>query len=228
MHLKRYINAILTTVIPLILVWSCSRHSSNTNMPTPHSEEELGKLLFFDSILSRDNQVSCASCHKPEFAFADNTALSFGVDSLTGNRNAPSVMNLANHSPFFWDGRAESLDEQAKGPIENPVEMDIPLSVAVKKINKRSDYLRFFQSIYGQKATPDLVVKAITAYENSLQTTNTPFDDFAMGKDTGSFSPSAKRGRKLFVTKAKCFDCHFGPDFTMMILKTLDYLMVKI
>src|SRR3954451_13873870 len=93
----------------------------------PANKQELGKLLFFDPILSIDSSISCASCHKPQFAFADSSATSRGAGGVQGLRNTPSAMNVALQKIFFWDGRAKSLEEQALAPIENPDEMNLPL-----------------------------------------------------------------------------------------------------
>ena len=196
----------------VLLITSCSQQSNQ--LSKPHSKEELGKLLFFDSILSQNNKVSCASCHKPEYAFADNVPLSFGVDSLNGTRNTPSAMNLAGHSFFFHDGRAESLLAQASGPMENPLEMNIPLTIVVQKLNNHKQYRQFFIDIFGEVPNKLNVAQVLEAFEESLSTSDTPFDNYMTEKDTLAFSSAAKRGRILFMTKAKCFDCHFGPDFT--------------
>jgi cytochrome c peroxidase len=195
---------------------SCGSELPNNEkaLKEPSTIEDLGELLFHDSILSRGNQVSCASCHKPEHAFADNTSVSFGVDSLKGDRNTPSAMNQSAHNFQFWDGRMETLEEQSAGPIENPVEMDIPLSFAVEKLNKHSQYRKFFIKIFGHPADKKSVTDAIAAFERTLETSDTPFDNYTSGKDTMQFSASAKRGQQIFNVKGKCFDCHFGPDFT--------------
>src|SRR5262245_47930768 len=86
----------------------------------PENKAALGKILFFDPILSSDSTISCASCHKPEFAFADSSATSIGIGGIKGERNTPSAMNVTLHQKFFWDGRAKSLEDQALAPIENP------------------------------------------------------------------------------------------------------------
>ena len=95
----------------------------------PKDKSDLGKLLFFDPILSRDSTISCGSCHKPEFAFADTTKFSIGVGGRIGVRNTPTCMNLRFQDAFFWDGRAKTLEEQALAPIENPDEMDLSLKM---------------------------------------------------------------------------------------------------
>lgn len=179
-----------------------------------YSEVQLGEKLFFDPLLSRDSTVSCASCHKPEFAFADNSPTSKGVKNRMGGRNTPSAMNQTDRNFYFWDGRAESLEQQALGPIENPVEMDLPLSIAIRRLKQNSFYQKSFVAVYGQQADEKLLAQAIAAYERSLETSNTPFDDYVSGRDTNSLSASAKRGLNIFNNKGKCFDCHFGPDFT--------------
>ncbi len=201
-------------VIITVIAFSCSEGSSEKPLKEPASKEELGELLFHDSILSRGNKISCASCHKPEYAFADTVALSVGIDGIVGTRNTPSAMNLSARSFYFHDGRSETLEEQAGGPMENPNEMDIPLSMIVKKLNKHHQYRSFFVKIFGSKATKENLVEALAAYERTLETNHTAFDDFMNGKDTLSFSLSAQRGREIFNEKGKCFDCHFGPDFT--------------
>jgi cytochrome c peroxidase len=203
-------------VLFTILVTSCGSELPNNEKPLkePSSIEELGELLFHDSILSRGNQISCASCHKPQYAFADNTPVSFGVDSLKGGRNTPSTMNQSARNFQFWDGRAETLEEQAAGPMENPVEMDIPLSFAVEKLNKHSQYRKFFIKLFGHPADKESVTDAIAAFERTLETNDSPFDNYNSGKDTTKFSVSAQRGQQIFNVKGKCFDCHFGPDFT--------------
>lgn len=212
-------NSLRFSIIALFfsfLFVSCGSDLPNNEkaLKEPSTIEDLGELLFHDSILSRGNQVSCASCHKPEHAFADNTPVSFGVDSLKGDRNTPSAMNQSARNFQFWDGRMETLEEQAVGPIENPVEMDMPLSFAVEKLNKHSQYRKFFIKIFGHPADKKTVADAIAAFERTLETSDTPFDNYTSGKDTTQFSASAKRGQKIFNVKGKCFDCHFGPDFT--------------
>ena len=198
------------------IISSCGSDSSNKEnaLKEPSTIEALGELLFHDSILSRGEQISCASCHKPEFAFADNVSFSFGVDSIKGGRNTPSVMNQSARNFYFHDGRSETLEEQASGPMENPMEMDIPLSFAVEKLNKHSLYRAFFIKLFGHPADKKSVTDALAAFERTLETSNTAFDNYNSEKDTTQFSAAAKRGQVIFNEKGKCFDCHFGPDFT--------------
>ncbi len=194
-----------------IVLFACSGQKETKLIST---ETELGESLFFDPILSRDSTISCASCHKPEFAFADNSPVSKGVANRTGERNTPSCMNQSDRNLYFWDGRAETLEEQALGPIENPVEMDLPLSLAVKRLLRNEMYTKAFQHVYGKVPSRELLAQAIANYERTLETSNTAFDAYVSGKDTNALSASAKRGLAIFNNKGKCFDCHFGVDFT--------------
>ncbi|MBK9283490.1 MAG: cytochrome-c peroxidase [Sphingobacteriaceae bacterium] len=194
-----------------VLLVSCGE---NTSEKPIYTEEALGEALFFDPILSRDTSVSCATCHKAELAFADNTPTSKGVFGRSGNRNTPSAMNQTDRNFYFWDGRAETLEEQALGPIENPVEMDLPLSIAIQRLLKSEKYKKAFQQVYGKDPSISLLAQAIANYERTLDTGNSPFDKYMRGKDTTQFSESAKRGLTIFNEKGKCFDCHFGVDFT--------------
>lgn len=197
-----------------LFAYACNNSSSVRLLKEPGTAEELGELLFHDSLLSRGNQVSCASCHKPQFAFADTVAFSKGVDGIRGTRNTPSAMNMSARSFYFHDGRSETLEEQAGGPMENPNEMDVPLSLIVKKLNKHTQYRAFFVKIFGAPASKENLVQALAAYERTLETNNSAFDRYMSGVDTITFSKAAQRGREIFNEKGRCFDCHFGPDFT--------------
>jgi cytochrome c peroxidase len=178
------------------------------------SETELGETLFFDPILSRDSTVSCASCHRPEFAFADNVALSKGIFGHVATRNTPSAMNQGDRNFYFWDGRSETLEHQAMGPVENSAEMDFPATLLVRRLMKNETYKKAFQDVYGKEISKDLIAQAIAAYERTLETSKSPFDKYMNGEDTTLFPASAKRGLEIFNNKGKCFDCHFGMDFT--------------
>lgn len=208
--MKRIITSISTLTL-FFVVTSCSQSKEAKVFGT---ETALGEALFFDPILSRDSTISCASCHKPEFAFADNTPTSKGVQGRNGSRNTPSAMNQADRNFYFWDGRAETLEEQALGPIENPVEMDLPLSLAISRLIRNESYAKSFQTIFGKQPDTENLAKAIAAYERTLETSDTDFDKYISGDDTTLISASAKRGLQIFNKKGKCFDCHFGVDFT--------------
>lgn len=174
---------------------------------------ELGKLLFFDPRLSKGNSVSCAFCHVPAAGFADPRQVSLGVGGKQGGRNAPTALNAAYNHRQFWDGRAGSLEEQALGPIQNPVEMGETLQGVVKKLSKIKGYQTRFRAVFGQDVSPDGIAKALAAFERTLISTNSPFDKFMAG-DKNALSAGAQRGFELFQGKARCVLCHNGPNFT--------------
>lgn len=169
----------------------------------------LGKTLFFDKRLSVDNTISCAACHDHRLGFADGKKVAEGIQQKKGARNSPTTLNTAFLDTQFWDGRASSLEEQAKGPLVNPVEMGMPSHDAlVTKLRKIPEYRRGFQEVFGtEDFTIDHVAKAIASFERTLNTFNSPFDRF-IGGDKGAISPSAQRGWELFQGKARCITCH--------------------
>jgi cytochrome c peroxidase len=180
----------------------------------PSNKAELGKLLFFDPILSETKTVSCATCHKPEFAFADTSALSVGVHSRLGNRNTPSAMNLSLQRVFFWDGRARSLEEQALAPIENPDEMNLSLDSAVSRLVNDKNYYDYFQTIFNAEPNKKSLGEAIAAFERKLETSDSPFDNWKFSEKADAVNEAVKRGFVVFNSKGKCSVCHFGADFT--------------
>lgn len=180
---------------------------------TKPTKASLGKALFFDPILSEDSSVSCASCHKPEFAFADTSQFSVGVHGKLGTRNTPTAMNVASRSFFFWDGRASTLSEQALMPIENPEEMNLPISEAVSRLNKSEKYRSMFYKVFGKYPDANTLGAAIAAYEETLETSNTANDRW-INDEPNSMTAQQERGRIVFRTKGKCLECHFSPDFT--------------
>lgn len=203
-----------TFVFLFLLGISISFYSfENTTEKLPATKEELGKLLFFEKKLSRDNSISCASCHIPEYAFSDTVAFSIGVGGRKGKRNTPSAMNMASREIFFFDGRAATLEIQATFPIQDHNEMDINIDKAVSKIALDKFYQKAFKKIYKKSPNKTNILSAIADYERSLESSS-PFDDYMNG-DQNAISESAKRGHKVFMNpKNKCFDCHFTPDFT--------------
>ncbi len=177
------------------------------------SKANLGEMLFHEKLLSLDSSISCASCHQPEFAFADTMAFSKGIGGKPTARNTPSVLNMKNRPYFFIDGRAASLEEQALMPISNPDEMGLPISTAINRLNKNQLYRDYFQDVFHEAPNENNLGAAFAAFEKTLETVNSKFDDWS--NNTGHLSATEERGRKLFIgDKAKCFDCHFMEDFT--------------
>ena len=181
--------------------------------PQKITKERLGEMLFFDPILSEDSSVSCSSCHKPQFAFADTSAFSIGVHGRLGNRNTPSAMNVSSREALFWDGRAKTLEEQVLGPIANPVEMNLPVAEAVQRLNKSKKYKHLFFSLYKTIPSSKTLASAIAAYERTLETGDTPNDRW-LNDVPKSMTEQQVHGREIFRVKGKCFECHFTPDFT--------------
>lgn len=179
----------------------------------PATPAELGERLFFDPILSADRTISCASCHKPAFAFADTLPFSLGIRGQHTARNTPSAMNLSARPYYFYDGRASTLADQALHPIRNPVEMGLEIRDAVRRLSKHKDYKRWFTAIYHRPVDSLALGDALAAFEMTLETANTPNDRWLNG-DTAAMSASQRRGRQIFLKKGRCFDCHFSPDFT--------------
>ena len=174
---------------------------------------ELGEQLYFDGRLSKNNQVSCAFCHTPGVGFADPRQTSIGVGGKIGGRQAPTVYNTAFNLLQFWDGRAGSLEEQAIGPIHNPVEMAETHENVVKKLGKIAGYQQQFREVFGTDVNLQSIAEAIAAYERTVISTNSSFDKYIHG-DQSAMSNAALRGMSLFKGKARCILCHNGPNFT--------------
>ena len=182
----------------------------------PYTPEKaaLGKMLFFDARLSRDKNLSCASCHNPSFGWEVPFATAIGAGGKPLGRHAPTALNLAWTSEFFWDGRAKSLEAQARGPIEAPVEMDLPLATAVTRLKEVQGYVDAFAKAFPKEGlTESTVHKAIGTFERTIVTGITPFDRWVKG-DQKAIKDDAKRGFALFVGKARCASCHTGWNFT--------------
>lgn len=172
---------------------------------------ELGRRLYYDPALSSDRTISCASCHAPEFAFADQRPVSQGVGGRFGTRHAPTVINSAYSSLQFWDGRATSLEEQAKGPMENPVEMAHTLDGVVKRVQADPKYVEMFQQAWGtDQVDIDMIAKSLASFERTVIAGDSPFDRFYYGHEPKALSPEAQRGLRVFVSakKGDCAACH--------------------
>jgi cytochrome c peroxidase len=174
---------------------------------------ELGKQLYFDKRLSADNTVSCASCHDPKKGWSNNDKTAEGVGGQRGGRSAPTVMNTAYQNFQFWDGRAGTLEQQALGPIANPIEMNLPIEKAIEKIGAIKGYQEQFQKVFGAPVNADNLAKAIAAFERTVLSGDSPYDRYKAG-DKQALSPKAEEGMKLFFGKANCSACHSGPNFS--------------
>jgi cytochrome c peroxidase len=171
----------------------------------------LGRRLFYDPILSSDRSVSCASCHSPQFGFADSRPLSEGVGKKTGTRHSPPVVNAAYFNVQFWDGRAPTLENQAEGPVQNPVEMANTLKAVEQRLNADSSYREQFAAAWGARPiTYEMVEKSIASFERTVISGNSPFDRWKYGHDNKAVDAAVKRGFVVFTSKKKadCASCH--------------------
>lgn len=180
------------------------------NPPTAETIQ-LGRRLYYDPILSVDNTVSCATCHRPDAGFADPNPVSTGVQGKKGGRNSPTVLNSAYFGQQFWDGRSPSLENQAEGPVQNPVEMANTLQNVVDKLNADPSYREQFSKAWGPgPITYQMVEKSIASFERTVVAGNSPFDRWKYGHDEKAVSPAVKRGFVVFTSanKGNCAACH--------------------
>lgn len=174
----------------------------------------LGKQLYFDTRLSRDNTISCATCHNPAMGWSDAGPTSSGIGGQKGGRRAPPVSNAAYSPLQFWDGRAATLEDQAVGPIANPIEMGNTHDVMIRTVGDIPGYVEEFKKVFGSsEITLKMVADAIAAYERTVVTTDSPFDRFVRG-DNNALTSLEKKGLEIFNGKGHCTLCHWGPYFS--------------
>jgi len=174
----------------------------------------LGRKLFYDPILSGDETQSCSSCHQQSRAFSDNKRFSVGINGISGKLNASAIINAGWQSSSFWNGRANSLEEQALEPVENPIEMHLSWADAVVRLQAHDNYPSEFEKVFGVSSiTKELVTKALAQFERSLISNQSKFDKFLNGEI--ELTPLELAGYNLFLSeKAECFHCHGRPLFT--------------
>lgn len=164
----------------------------------------LGKLLFFDTRLSVDNSVSCATCHDPAKAFTDAHKFSPGVMGRKGNRHTPSLIARSGGTLQFWDGRSATLEQQVLEPIQNPNEMDMTINAVLKRLSAVREY---------QSITREALANSLAAYIRTIQSVDSPFDRF-LRVDSSALNDQQREGLRLFRDKARCYICHSGDHFT--------------
>lgn len=175
---------------------------------------ELGKRLFFDSIMSRKRNLSCASCHKPELAFTDGKVRSIGNHGDTLLRNSPSLVNIAYHSNgFMLDGGVPTIEQQILVPVQEHSEFDFNLLLIAERMKQDSNYVRLSKEAYGRVPDPFVITRAIACYERSLIYGDSKYDLFIQGKKK-VFNDSERRGKELFFEKLNCDACHSGFNFS--------------
>ncbi|MFN7925698.1 MAG: cytochrome c peroxidase [Bryobacteraceae bacterium] len=181
----------------------------------PPTEETiyLGRKLFFDGALSRDGSVSCASCHDPRAGFSDSRRVSAGFEGRVGDRQSMVVVNAVHSFAQFWDGRALTLEQQAEGPVQNPLEMAHSLIGVQRKLAADPEYVRLFEKAFGPgPIVYDMVAKSLATYERTLVSGNSAFDRYYYGNDPKAMNASAIRGLKFFLDNTldgpNCVSCH--------------------
>lgn len=174
----------------------------------------LGRRLFFDPILSRDRTVACASCHRPDHGFASPDARPVGIGGRKGPRRAPSLINRAYGTAFFWDGRAKSLEDQALEPIANPDEMGSTVAVAVARLKGDAGYQKEFAAAFDDGVTPANLGKALASFERVLLRGDSPIDQFRERGARDAMTDAERHGLWLYESKGRCWQCHAGKNFT--------------
>ncbi len=181
--------------------------------PLTAEKMALGRRLFSERLLSKDQALSCAGCHRPERAFTDGRPLSVGVFGRQGNRSVPTLINRVYGKSFFWDGRISTLEEQVLQPILNPLEMDLELEEVISRLRDHPDYSAEFQRSFERQITIGDLSHALSSYVRTILSGDSPYDQYLFG-DPNALSPEARKGLKLFQGKARCTQCHLGPNFT--------------
>lgn len=204
-------------------------HLSRTKDTIQPARARLGRWLFYDPRLSVDGSVSCATCHRPEYAFSQPTRVSTGVQGRLGTRKAPSLLNQSvslarytqNRAFFAWDGRSASLEEQTLRAVANPLEMANPPHAMARRLAAIRGYRPYFKDVFGtEEITDERVAQAIADYVRTRVSGNSAYDRWNAG-DNKALSPSARLGQELFFDKAECGACHMGDGFTDGIFHTL-------
>jgi len=178
---------------------------------------ELGRMLFYDPILSRDSSISCASCHLQGLAFTDAKAISPGIEGRIGVRNTPTLVNLAYQPYFFSEGGSPTLELQVVGPIETEHEMDLPIADAAKRVGQVERYRALAERTYPQRreVDPYVITRALGAFQRILISGHSPYDRFRYQGDEAALTPAQQRGMDLFFSeKTGCSSCHHGLNLT--------------
>jgi cytochrome c peroxidase len=204
-------NKVITLTIPRGLLYP---EIPVDNLPTKN-RIELGKMLFFDPILSRDSTVSCSSCHQTDKFLTDNLKVSIGIEGRTGIRNSPSLINVAYQPSMFWDGGNPTLEQQVLGPIDNHNEFDFDVNAIVQKLKLHPIYPKLFQQAYNQAPSVFSLTRAIACFERTLIEANSRYDDYTQQSNLNALTESEIRGLNLFFSEeGECFHCHQGALFT--------------
>ncbi|NVK63495.1 MAG: cytochrome-c peroxidase [Flavobacteriales bacterium] len=182
--------------------------------PSTQEKIELGRKLFFDKRLSKNNEIACASCHLPEYAFTDRLPVAQGVEGRTTERNAPSILNAGYLPTVMFDAHIETLEKQVIVPIQEHTEMDLSIKELLTKLRKVPAYQEAAKSIFGRDFDAWVLTRSISSFERSLMSLDSKFDRYYYQNDKNAMSASEVRGWKLFSEKLYCTECHTPPMFT--------------
>lgn len=204
---------------PFMLPELLGLEDANTFVPKENpltaKKVELGRFLFFDKRMSKNNTIACASCHIPAMAFTDGQPVSTGINRLQGGRSAPASINRVFSTAQFWDGRGATLEDQSVGPLVSPVEHGfVNHEEMVKKLKGIEGYRRLFKEAFNSDITTEAVGKAIASFQRTILSGNSPADRFDVGGEQEALTEDAQRGLTLFRGKARCTRCHSGFNFS--------------
>ncbi len=188
------------------------RPDPQSNPSTPE-KVQLGRRLFRERLLSRDESLACSDCHQPRRAFTDGRATSVGVYGRVGTRSVPTLINKAWGESFFWDGRIETLEQQVLQPVLARIEMDLTVEEAVERLANRPRYRNEFREVFGSEVNGEDLAFALSSYVRTIQAGNSPFDRYVLGR-SGALNDRQTAGLRLFRGKANCTTCHVGPTLT--------------
>ncbi len=190
----------------------------NISFPSdnPSSEEKiaLGRKLFFDKRLSKNEEISCSSCHLPEYAFTDRLTVAEGVEGRKTDRNSPSLLNAGYLPTVMFDAHLETLEKQVIVPIQEHTEMDMNMKELLTKLRAIPEYQEAAKSIFGRDFDAWVLTRSISSFERSLSSLNSKFDRYYYQNDKDAMSSSEIRGWKIFSEKLYCTECHSAPMFT--------------
>lgn len=181
--------------------------------PLTAKKAALGRELFIDARLSRDEKVSCATCHDPQHAFTDEREVATGVFGRKGTRRVPRLVNRGYGKSFFWDGRIATLEEQVVRPIQDPKEMDMTLEEVVARIAAVRRYQDLFKTAFERDINAQDLGRALASYIRTILSGDSPYDRYING-ESSALSEEAMRGLRVFRGKGNCTSCHLGPNLT--------------
>ncbi len=215
-------NFFFSGLLILSIGWKCSGPVEKpivSGIPFPKEnpitaeKAAFGKRLFFDKRLSKNNDLSCATCHRPDKAFTDGRTKSIGTNGSTAMRNAPSLLNAAYSKSYMYDGEVKTLEQQVLVPIQDHLEMGSSMKEVLQKLSNDQEYKRLARKIFDRELDAYVLTRAISTYERTLISRNSRFDTYRKGEEQ-ALNADELAGWKLFSEKLYCIKCHSGPDFT--------------